>query len=111
MIPTDVTGTKNLSEMMEGEGDFIEDPLKEIFGKRLDFLIKIDFGRLPQDFCRDTFVEYALMNEDNKFEGFRTPVMFGKNANPNYNYTKQHTYKIMSDKLLDYLMNSNVKFL
>ena len=97
--------------MMEGEGEFIDDPLKDIMGKRLDFLVKIDCAKLPPDFCRDSFVEYALMNEELKFENFRTPVMTGKNQNPNYLYNKLHFYKNVSDKILDYLMNSNVNLI
>jgi len=97
--------------MMEGEGEFIEDPMKDLLGKRLDFLIKIENGKLPQDFSRETFVEYALMNEENKFDSFRTTVMIGKNVSPNYNYSKHHTYLRVHEKLLDYLMNSNVTYL
>lgn len=109
MIPTDETGTKNLSEIMEGEGEFIDDPMKDLLGKRLDFLIKIEVAKLPQDFCRDTFVEYSILSEENKFEKFRTQIIPGKNCNPNYNYSKQHTYSKVSEKTLDYLMNSNVR--
>lgn len=109
LIPTDETGTKNLSEMMEGEGEYIEDPMKDLLGKRLDFLIKIENAKLPQDFCRDTFVEYSLMNEENKFESFRTQFILGKNQAPNYNFSKQHTYRRVNEKILDYLINSNVE--
>lgn len=93
---------------MEGEGEYIDDPVKDILGKRLDFLVKIEQARIPQDFCRDTFVEYCLMNEENKFESFRTPVKEGKNPNPVYNYSKHHTYQCVNDKILDYIMNHNV---
>lgn len=108
MIPTDETATKNLSDLMEGEGEYIDDPVKDILGKRLDFLIKIEQGKLPQDFCKDSFVEYSLMNEENKYENYRTETVSGKIPNPLFNYSKHHFYKSVTDKLLDYLMNSNV---
>lgn len=94
--------------MMEGEGEYIDDPVKDILGKRLDFLLKIENAKLPQDFCRDTFVEYSLMKDDLQFETFRTKIITNKNPNPDYNYNKQHSYKKVSEKILDYLMNNNV---
>jgi kinesin family protein 13 len=111
LIPTDETGTKNLSEIMEGEGEMIEDPSKDLCGKRLDFLVKIDNATLPEDFCKDTFVEYSLMNEDGSFSPFKTPLFNGREPFPNYNFIKHHTYLSVTEKLVEYLLNSNVNYI
>lgn len=35
----------------------VEDPI-ELIGKRFDFRVVIDGGKLPENLCKDTFVEY-----------------------------------------------------
>ncbi len=45
---------------MDDDGDFIEDPM-ELLERRLDFRVIIESAILPENFCKDTFVEYAIM--------------------------------------------------
>jgi len=45
---------------MDNEGDLIDDP-SELLNKRIDFKVIIDFARLPDNFCRDTYCEYSIL--------------------------------------------------
>ncbi len=47
---------------MDENGDLIENP-DELLGKRLDFKVGIFSATLPPTFCKDTYIQYDLMNE------------------------------------------------
>lgn len=78
IIPTDETGTKNLAEEMDENGEVIEDP-NELLDKRLDFKVVIDSSTLPPHMCKDSYVEYSLMTQNGDQKTFRTEVIKGKN--------------------------------
>ena len=66
LIPTDDTGTRNLSEdIEEGLEPAVEDP-NELLGKRFDFRVIIGLAKLPETLCKDTYVEYTVQTGDNK---------------------------------------------
>lgn len=66
LIPTDDTGTRNLSEdIEEGLEPAVEDP-SELLGKRFDFRVIIGLAKLPETLCKDTYVEYSVQTGDNK---------------------------------------------
>jgi len=59
-------GQRNLSEDIEdGIEPPVEDP-SELIGRRFDFRVVIESARLPENLCKDTFVEYTIQNEDKK---------------------------------------------
>lgn len=62
MIPCDETGERNLAlEMEEAGEDMIDDP-QQLLGKEMYFKIKIGSATLPDNFCRDTYIEYAILD-------------------------------------------------
>ncbi|KAL4444820.1 hypothetical protein ABPG74_016028 [Tetrahymena malaccensis] len=111
VIPCDETGEKNLAKEMEEEegSDVIEDP-KQLLGKEMYVKITISSAVLPDNFCRDTFVEYNLMDQDGKMQTFRTETIVGKNSRPNYTFQRIHYYSSISEEHLDYFQNKNLIF-
>lgn len=66
LIPTEETGMRNLSDDIEdGLEPPVEDP-QELVGKRFDFRVVIESARLPENLCKDTYVEYTIQNEEKK---------------------------------------------
>ena len=66
LIPTDDTGTRNLSDDIEdGLEPAVDDPT-ELQGKRFDFRVVIDGAKLPENLCKDTFVEYSIQIDNKK---------------------------------------------
>ena len=58
--------------------DDIEDP-RELIGRRLDFLIKIDFAVLPEHLAKDTYVEYELMIDEKELTRNKTHTVSKEN--------------------------------
>ncbi|EGR27134.1 kinesin motor domain protein [Ichthyophthirius multifiliis] len=111
LIPCNETGDKNLAEEMENENseNIIEEP-GQLLGKQLYFKIVISKAQLPELFCRDTYVEYTLMNQQGKMETYQTQKIIGKNSKPNYNYSKIHSYSYVTEEHLYYLQERNLVF-
>lgn len=63
LIPTDSEGIKNLGEEMDESDDTFEDP-KELLGKRFDFKVIIESGKLPDNFCKNVYCEYKILMHD-----------------------------------------------
>lgn len=95
IIPVDQDGNEDLPDEM------IPDEPEDLIGSRIDYVIKIEQAvDLPFNFCRDTFVEYQLyLNE----EKFRTPSVKGNNRNPIFDYSNQHTQEYVTDGFIKYL--------
>ena len=51
--------------MDEDGGDIIEDP-KQLLDKEMYFKIIITNANLPDNFCRNTFVEYTILDNEGK---------------------------------------------
>jgi hypothetical protein len=56
---------------MDEDGNYVEDP-RELIDKRLDFKVCIERAELPENFCRDTYVEYSLLGDNGEFSIFKT---------------------------------------
>ena len=55
LIPTDQTGTD------EPPDELIPDEPEDLIDQRIDFLVNISKAKdLPEDLCRDVFVEYSF---------------------------------------------------
>jgi len=93
IVPVDENGSPDLDW-------YPEDP-KELIDQRLDFVVNIFKAvDLPQDLCRDVYVEYSFYLDQTKY---RTDVMKGQDRNPEFKYAKHHTVNIVTKMLLDYL--------
>jgi hypothetical protein len=102
VVPVDPSGSEDLPDEM------IPDEPEDLIDTRIDYVIQIDQAvDLPKNFCRDTFVEYQLyLNE----EKFRTNVVAGSNRNPIYNYSRQHTQEWVTDGFIKYLKEDYLIF-
>jgi len=99
LMPLDENG-----EQLGDKADYIEDP-QELLERRIDFSMNIDYAKLPENFCQDTYCEYTLLCDDGIMKDFKTAIIHGKNSRPAYNYSFQHTYKSLDQKILTYLLN------
>ncbi len=71
LVPTDPTGTDEPPE------ELITDNPDDLIDNRLDFLVQITRCKdLPEDLCRDVYVEYTFYLDPEKH---RTVVISGKN--------------------------------
>jgi len=95
-------------EPMNDDDDIIEDPT-ELVDKRLDFAIIIEDGELPEKFCRDTYCQYSLLKDDSSFEIYKTNIVQGVSAKPEYRYKKHHSFDNVSERTLNYILNHNLK--
>lgn len=111
LIPTEETGMRNLSDDIEdGLEPPVEDP-QELVGKRFDFRVVIESARLPENLCKDTYVEYTIQNEEKKTKDvFKTKTISGVHPNPAYNYDERHTFEVLSEMQLNYLINGTICF-
>mmetsp|Transcript_39918 Transcript_39918/g.35626 ORF Transcript_39918/g.35626 Transcript_39918/m.35626 type:complete len:288 (+) Transcript_39918:1810-2673(+) len=107
-LKVDVIPINESGEPLGDNADIIDDP-NELIDQRLDFHIKIDSAELPENFCQDTFCEYSFMTEDGGFKTFKTIEIKGKVSNPEYNYKYHHSFSKVNDKVLNYLLNHNLK--
>jgi len=67
----------------------------------LDFRVIIESAALPENFCRDTYVEYMLMGEDGRYSTYKTVVVKGINQKPQYNYDYHHVYSNVTDSIIN----------
>ena len=74
VIPTDEMGERNLAEELEknGEIDFVFEEPRDLIGKRLDFLVKIDYAILPESLCKDSYVEYTIIENESTSTVYQT---------------------------------------
>lgn len=86
----------------------IPDEPEDLINTRIDYVVQIDQAvDLPKNFCRDTFVEYQLyLNE----EKYRTNICAGSNRNPMFTYSKQHTQEWVTDGFIKYLKDDFLIF-
>lgn len=81
--------------------DFIPDEPTDLIDQRIDFIVAIDKATdLPEDLCRDIYVEYQFYLDQAKY---KTEISPGKSRSPDINYKKQHTVEIVTKMLVDYL--------
>ena len=102
IIPVDPNGSEDLPDEM------IPDEPEDLLDQRIDYIVQIDCATdLPINFCRDTYVEYQLyLNE----ERFKTNIVQGSNRNPSYNYARQHTQEWVTDGFIKYLKEEFLVF-
>ncbi len=82
-----------------------EDP-EQLIDSRIDFQVQIKKAYdLPEDFCKDIFCKYQIYIGDEEFA--TTPVL-GKNQNPEFNYSYQHTNEGVTQHFLKYLKDDSV---
>jgi len=102
VIPVDPSGSEDLPDEM------IPDEPEDLIDTRIDYIVQIEQAiDLPSNFCRDTFVEYQLYLNEQKF---RTSTCAGSNRNPIYNYSKQHTQEWVTDGFIKYLKEDYLVF-
>ena len=78
-----------------------------IVGKAMTFRVEIDSAKdLPQELCKNVFVTYALYFEKGKIS---TPEFEGKNKNPQFKFKQLHHIDPVTQGILDYLVNDQVK--
>ena len=81
--------------------DFIPDEPSDLIDQRIDFVVDIIKAYdLPEDLCRDIYVEYSFYLDPTKY---KTGVIVGKERSPAINYKKQHTVEIVTKMLVEYL--------
>lgn len=81
--------------------DFIPDEPSDLIDQRIDFVVDIVKAYdLPEDLCRDIYVEYSFYLDPTKY---KTGVIEGRERSPAINYKKQHTVEIVTKMLVEYL--------
>ena len=99
--PVNYDGSEDLPDEL-----LVEEP-EELLGKEIFFRVDIESGQgLPNDTCKDVFVEYIFKHEPEM--KYQTPNCPGKNANPKFDYKKQHRIDALSEYHLDYFKDGNV---
>ena len=102
VIPVDADGNDELPFE-----DIPESP-EDLLNRRIDYLVCIKSAKdLPQNFCKDVFVEYSIYLEDEKH---CTVVIPGKNRDPEFNYQKQHTQTVVTENFLKYVKDEVLTF-
>lgn len=103
IIPCTPNGCEDPDEI-----DLIPDDPEDLIDQRIDFNMKIkQITDLPQDLCRDTYVEYQFYLDQTKY---KTKVVEGRERNPVYDYSHQHTVETVTDNLVKYLKEKCVTF-
>lgn len=83
------------------ELELIPDEPSDLIDQRIDFQVEIENATdLPEDLCRDVYVEYQFYLDQTKH---KTEVFKGKNRNPQFNFKHKHTVEIVTKMLVDYL--------
>ena len=78
ILPVNPDGTEDL--------DFIPDEPSDLIDQRIDFVVQIDKAyELPEDLCRDIYVEYSFYLDPTKY---RTQVCKGRIRSPEINYKR-----------------------
>ena len=78
-----------------------------MLGKEIYWNVKITGCKnLPMELCTNVYVEYLFKHEPEMV--YRTDVFNGKNPNPVFNYSRQHSIDCINDYILDYFKNGNV---
>jgi len=94
IIPVNPDGT-------DEELELIPDEPSDLIDQRIDFMVQIDKATdLPEDLCRDVYVEYQFYLDQTKY---KSEVCKGKNRNPDINYKHKHTCEIVTKMLVEYL--------
>ena len=102
VIPVDPDGNEDLCD------DDLPESQEDLLNRRIDFLVTIQSAKdLPSNFCKDVFVEYKIYLEDQKY---RTKVVEGKNRNPEFNYSLQHTQSVVTENFLKYIKSEVLIF-
>jgi len=104
IFPCNPEGTKVDEDDFE---DDLLDPM-QLVNQRLDFTIIINDGELDPDFCKDSYVEYKLYINGEK-KNYRTEIVKGKNAKPEWNYKAQHTIHSMNQVDISYLCETKLE--
>jgi len=88
--------------------EMIPEEPEDMLDQRIDYIIQINKALdLPSNFCRDVFVEYSLFLSDDKY---KTKVIAGKNRNPEFGYSVQHTQECVTENFLKYLKEETLVF-
>lgn len=99
--PVNYDGSEDLPD------ELLVDEPDELLGKEIFFRVDIDSAAgLPNDTCKDCYVEYIFKHEPEM--KYQTPQCSGKNANPKFDYKKQHRIDALSEYHLDYFKDGNV---
>ena len=110
MVPVDEEG-EELDEDHEIFEDFIDDP-QDLFGKEINFIVKIGKVKFSVENYENLFISFNLKlldaNEEIEEKHFHTNILKGDKKEDNFQYQKQFQYKKFSQKVLNYLLNSNL---
>lgn len=109
LFPTNASGTKNLSEDLDDESAYIEDP-SQLLGRRLDYIIKIKEAVFPGSQFKEVFVEYEIKNNKGEKESFRSNKIFGTKYNPRFLYSFHHVVDKVNELFIEYLLNGEICF-
>ena len=58
---------------MEEEDAIIEE--NDLLTRRIDFKVKIESAKLPDNFCRDTYVEYSVLGGNGANSIYKTNIV------------------------------------
>ena len=62
---------------------------------------------MPEDFCKDIFCKYQIYLGE---EEFATKPILGKNKDPEFNYSYQHTNESVTELFVKYIKDDSVSF-
>ena len=101
VIPTDETGEADMCP----EELWVDDS-SELIGKSIDFNIIIEKASgLPENLCKDTYVEYSW-----NFENYGTKIVTGVDINPKFGYKYHMKIDYVTEDLLKYFETDAITF-
>lgn len=99
--PVTATGEEDLPD------DLLVEQPEELLGKEIFFRVDIKSCKnLPMDLCKDVYVTYAFKHEPEAI--YRTDELIGKNPDPTFSYSKQHTIDCVSEYILEYFKTGHI---
>lgn len=102
IIPVDENGSQDFADE-----DLPEEP-EDLMNRPLNFVVEIEKAiQLPMDFCKDTYVEYQFYLDETKY---KTPVVEGKNREPEFGYAQQHSQSVVTENFIKFCKKENVIF-
>jgi len=100
IVPVDSEGNKDIPP------EAIPNDPMELVNSQMDFMVEIKEAKdLPETCCKDVFCEYKFYLDETKYA---TPIAKGRNRNPIFNFTKQHTVGVVTENFVSYLLNDYV---
>lgn len=90
-----------------GEECDLEEP-EDLIGNPLNFEVQVHFAVRNQDYG-SFYVKYSILGSDGMYQTIRSDKLDTKTSNPQFNFVNTHSFEKVDAKILDYLLNSNLK--